>query len=148
MKTDTTSHDRQAPYWAMAFVLCLGTGIATTMVDLGAFWRGYVLDILGPAWCYILFRLRFTAETDNAWTRFFTPATTLGLILTGCFGIELIQYLGWYDSTFDPWDLIAYISVLVPLFLLDAYYTDRQKALPPPDELKTVNEPDDRSGCP
>ena len=95
------------------------TGLATNWIDLGAFWRGYVLDMTGPAWNYILFRGRFTARADNAWTRFFTPVRTLVAFVAVCAAIEGAQYLNLYDATFDPWDFVAYVSILLPLFLID-----------------------------
>ena len=75
--------------------------------------------MVGPAWAYTLFRGLFTAKADNIWTRFFTPNSTFLILLSVCFGIEALQYFEVYDSTFDPWDLLAYISVLFPLFLID-----------------------------
>jgi hypothetical protein len=30
------------------------------------------------------------------------------------------QYLRLYEATFDPWDCAAYMSLLVPLFVVDA----------------------------
>jgi hypothetical protein len=114
-----SSHDRHAPFWAIGMVVLGATGLATNWIDLGAFWRGYVLDMTGPAWNYILFRGRFTARADNAWTRLFTPVRTLVAFVGVCTAIEGVQYLGLYGATFDPWDFIAYISILVPLFLID-----------------------------
>lgn len=112
-------HDAAAPFWAAALVaLCL-TGLATIWLDLGSFWKGYVLDMTGPAWNYILFRGLFTSKAHNAWTRFFTPVTTVVSFLAFCFGVECAQYFGLYDATFDPWDLLAYVSIVVPLFLVD-----------------------------
>ena len=116
---EKTKHDSLAPYWAAALILLGGVGISTTWIDLGPFWRGYVLDMTGPAWNYILFRGLFTAKTENVWTRFFTPERTLVIFLTVCVGIEGAQYLNLYEATYDPWDLLAYVSILVPLFLLD-----------------------------
>jgi hypothetical protein len=112
-------HDRHAPYWAAALAVLGGIGLSTTWIDRGHFWNGYVLDMTGPAWNYILFRGRFTTKTDNAWTRFFTPRRTAALFVVTCFAIEAAQYLGLYDATFDPWDLLAYVSLLVPLMLID-----------------------------
>ena len=112
-------HDKHAPFWAAGLVILCITGLATIWLDLGSFWKGYVLDITGPAWNYILFRGRFTSKVDNRWTRFFTPKRTIVIFLAVCFGIEGMQYLKLYDATFDPWDFMAYTSVLVPLFIID-----------------------------
>ena len=121
-------HDQHAPFWAAVLVLLCCTGLATIWTDLGSFWKGYVLDITGPAWNYILFRGRFTARADNPWTRFFTPDRTVAVFILVCFGIEGAQYLGLYASTFDPWDLLAYVSLLVPLYTVDRFTADRQVA--------------------
>lgn len=120
-QVDKIKHDRYAPYWAGAMILCGIAGLSTNWVDLGPFWKGYMLDICGPAWNYILFRNLFAVQRDNWWTRFFTPWRTVLIFIAVCFGIEGMQYLEWYDSTFDPWDLLSYVSLLVPLFLLDWY---------------------------
>jgi hypothetical protein len=115
----SNKHNKQAPFWAVGLVILCVTGLATIWLNLGSFWKGYVLDITGPAWSYILFRGRFTSKADNRWTRFFTPKRTVVIFITVCIGIEGIQYLKLYEATFDPWDFVAYISVLVPLFILD-----------------------------
>jgi hypothetical protein len=112
-------HDRHAPFWAAGLVLLCATGLATIWIDLGTFWKGYVLDMTGPAWNYILFRTRFTSESDNLWTRFFTPLRTVLIFVAVCSTIEGAQYFALYDATFDPWDFLAYVSILVPLFLVD-----------------------------
>ena len=115
-----TKHDKFAPYWAFGLFLFCGMGIATINVDLGSFWNSYVLDMVAPAWNYILFRGLFTYKANNAWTRFFTPLKTFGIILVVCFLIEYVQYLSLYDGTYDLYDLLAYISILLPLFILDS----------------------------
>lgn len=112
-------HNQNAPYWAIVFVVLGLTGLSTIWIDLGKFWKGYVLDMAGPAWNYILFRGLFTAKANNVWTRFFTPNRTFIIFLAVCIGIESLQYFQVYESTFDPWDLLAYISILIPLFLMD-----------------------------
>ncbi len=114
-------HDKYAPWWAAALIILCGTGLATIWIDLGAFWKSYALDMAGPAWSYILFRGLFTAKTDNAWTRFFTPTRTLVIFLFVCAGIETAQYFELYDATYDPWDFLAYISFLVPIFVIDLF---------------------------
>jgi len=117
-------HDRLAPYWAACLVVLGGTGLATNWIDLGAFWKGYVLDMTGPAWNYILFRGLFTSYRENAWTRFFKPKRTLFIFLMVCAGIEGAQYLNLYEATYDPWDFLAYVVILIPLFLIDSYHTN------------------------
>jgi len=118
-KPESSRHDRHAPYWALMLAVLVTTGLATTWIDGGPFWKGYVLDMTGPAWNYILFRGRFTSIADNFWTRFFTPKHTIMILVAVCFGIEGAQYFGLYEATFDPLDFFAYISILVPLHILD-----------------------------
>jgi hypothetical protein len=120
-------HEKYAPYWAAGLVIFGATGLATTRFDLGSFWSGYVLDMVGPAWNYILFRGLFTYHKDNAWTRFFTPVVTVSLFLIVCFSIELAQLLELYEATYDPWDFLAYTSILVPLFILDVIQNSNRK---------------------
>lgn len=112
-------HDKFAPYWASALVLFALVGLSTIWIDLGSFWKGYVLDIVGPAWNYILFRGLFTAKADNKWTRFFTPTKTLAIFLIVCVGIETLQYFEVYKATYDKWDYLAYTSLLIPLYVID-----------------------------
>ena len=112
-------HDKYAPYWAITFIILLGVGLATIWIDLGAFWKGYVLDMVAPGWNYILFRGLFTAWANNRWTRFFTPTRTVIIFLIVLFGIETLQFYNIYKATFDLWDFLAYCSVLIPLYILD-----------------------------
>ena len=121
-----SKHDQHAPFWAAGLIILGVTGLTTIWLNLGSFWKGYVLDITGPAWNYILFRGRFTAKADNRWTRFFTPKRTFVIFITACIGIEGLQYLKLYEATFDPWDFVAYFSVLVPLYILDQLTYERK----------------------
>ena len=123
-------HDRCAPFWAAALVVLCAIGVFSTFVDGGPFWNGYVLDMTGPAWSYILFRGLFTAEASNLWTRTFTPFRTLAVGLAACLGIETVQYFEFYDSTYDPWDFLAYVSLLVPVFLVDLWQSSREPEAP------------------
>ena len=125
---ESSRHNQHAPYWAIGFMILFSLGLVTIWVDGSPFWKGYVLDMTGPAWNYILFRGRFTAKADNLWTRFFTPWRTVLIFVAVCFGIEALQYFGVYAATFDPWDFLAYISILVPLFILDQLTWDGQAA--------------------
>lgn len=125
-------HDRAAPYWAVVLIVSCLAGLSTGFFDLGsgrlnAFWKGYVLDIAGPAWNYVLFRRLSHAWADNRWTRFFTPWRTFFLFTAFVYGVEGAQYLGLYESTFDPWDLLAYISLMLPLFVIDLHLQKRAR---------------------
>lgn len=114
-------HNKYAPFWAAAMFVFGITGLSTVWFDTGDFWGGYGLDIMGPAWNYILFRGLFTGYTENKWRRFFTPNRTFIIFVLVAYGIETAQYLEWYESTFDPYDLLAYVSLLIPLYLLDKW---------------------------
>ena len=124
-ETEKKKHDKLAPYWAIALVIFGGIGLATIWIDLGTFWKGYVLDMTGPAWNHILFRGLFTYKADNVWTRFFSPQRTLYVFLFVCAGIEVAQYFSLYEATYDPWDFLAYVSFLVPLFIIDLFQTEK-----------------------
>ena len=116
-------HNILTPYWAKAFVVLVGTGLSTIWINPGTFYTGYVLDMTGPAWNYILFRGLFTGYSQNLWSRFFTPIRTVFIFVLVCYGIEITQYLKLYDSTYDPFDFLAYVSILVPIFIIDFYFS-------------------------
>jgi len=116
-----SKHNQKAPYWALALLIFGAAGISSIYIDLGAFWKGYILDMTGPAWNYILFRGLYTAYANNVWTRFFTPNRTFLIFLFVCIVIETLQYFKIYDSTFDPLDFLAYGSILIPLYLIDIH---------------------------
>lgn len=117
------THDDRAPFWAVGLFIFLITGLSTIWIDLGSFWRGYVLDMTGPAWNYILFRGLFTIQANNIWTRFFTAKKTYIIFVGVCILFEGIQYFNLYESTYDPWDFLAYFSILTPLFILDLRFS-------------------------
>jgi hypothetical protein len=124
---DRKIHNNRAPYWAFVLIILCCIGLLTNWVNLGTFWKGYALDMVGPAWSYILFRGLFTSRTENRWTRFFTPGRTLIVILIICFGIELTQYFELYDATYDPWDFLAYTIILVPIFVVDLLQNQKSR---------------------
>ena len=126
-KTKKSKHNLSAPYWAIALAVLWAAGLSTIWIDLGAFWKSYVLDMAGPAWNYILFRGLFTGKASNAWTPFFTPKRTLLIFLVVGIRIESAQYFKLYEATFDPLDILAYVSILIPAFLLDLYQTKKTR---------------------
>ena len=114
-----SNHNKYAPYWAIAMAIFLILGLGTINLNWGNFWKGYVLDMVGPAWVYILFRGLFTGKANNFWTRFWTPLKTFLVLFSVLVMIEMAQYFKLYDGTFDPFDLLAYVSLLLPIFILD-----------------------------
>ena len=120
-KTPVSLHNQYAPYWAAAMITLVVIGLLLSWLKPGGFWKAYVLDMVGPAWNYILVRGLFTAKAENIWTRFFKPTRTILIILAAAFTIESIQYFNLYDSTFDPWDFLAYSSILIPVYLIDRW---------------------------
>jgi hypothetical protein len=111
--------DWQRVAWA-SLVVVLGTiSLATGVYRPGGFWNSYVLDMAGPAWNYVLVRGLFAEGRRTVLTRFFTPLKALLFVVTVCFVVELMQYFQLYASTFDPVDLVAYISLVLPCYALD-----------------------------
>ena len=102
-------------------IILVITGISTTWISWNSFWNGYVLDITGPAWNYILFRNLGGPYKENALTRFFTPVKTFFIFTTILYFIEWMQYFEVYESTYDPWDFVAYISLMLPFCVIDIY---------------------------
>ena len=119
--------DWQRFVWA-SLVVMLGTiSLATGVYRPGGFWNSYVLDMAGPAWNYILLRGLFAPGRRWVLTRFFSPLRALLYVLAVCFVVELMQYFRLYASTFDPLDMIAYISLLLPCYAVDRALLERDK---------------------
>jgi len=79
-----------------------------------------VLAIFGPAWNYILIRGLYSRKANQSpFAQHRSPEKTLILIVSICFAIEFAQYLGIYDAHFDPFDFLAYISLLLPCYVVD-----------------------------
>jgi hypothetical protein len=45
----------------------------------------------------------------------------LGFIIAACFLVEGAQFFGLYEAHFDPFDFLAYVSLLVPCYLIDKW---------------------------
>jgi hypothetical protein len=101
-------------------------GLAAGFIRGPRFWSGYVLDIVGPAWNYILIRGLFSKSQPAMLSRFVNPEAAFVLIATVCFLIEVAQYLELYDATYDPRDFLAYLSLLVPCYIVDRWQSNRR----------------------
>ena len=108
-------------FWKTALIILGSLAILTCFIRISDFVSGYVLDMVGPAMGYILLRVQYTSKQSTFLSFKFTPGLTALLISGICFLIETSQYFNLYDAYFDPWDYLAYISILIPCYLIDRY---------------------------
>ena len=113
-------------YWAVALVVLGTIGLSTGLVRARGFWSSYVLDVVGPAWNYILLRGLFSKTQPAMLSRFLTPEGTLLLIVAVCGVIEAAQYFQLYEAHYDPYDFLAYVSLLLPCYAIDRWMLNRQ----------------------
>lgn len=107
--------------------MVLGTiGLATACIRGPSFWNGYVLDIVGPAWNYILIRGLFSKSQPAMLSRLVNPEAAFVLITTVCFIVEAAQYLELYDAFYDPHDFLAYVSLMLPCYIIDRWQSNRR----------------------
>jgi len=107
--------------WKISIILLGIISLSTCFSKRPGFWTSYVLDMVGPAMGYILLRVQYTSKGSTFLSFKFTPGLTALLISGICFLIETSQYFNLYDAYFDPWDYLAYISILIPCYLIDKY---------------------------
>ena len=98
-----------------------GLGLATCFARVRGFWSSYVLDMAGPAWNYILIRGLFSKRQPAMLSRVLNPTAAISTIAGACFLIESAQYLRLYDAHYDPYDFVAYISLVLPCFVIDKW---------------------------
>lgn len=108
-------------FWKTALIILGSLAILTCFIRISDFVSGYVLDMVGPAMGYILLRVQYTSKQSTFLSFKFTLGLTALLISGICFLIETSQYFNLYDAYFDPWDYLAYISILIPCYLIDRY---------------------------
>jgi len=105
-------------FWKITIIALGSIGLLTCIIKQSGFWSSYMLDIVGPAWIYILIRSRY--NNNGTFLSFkFKPENALVLCLGICILIEIGQYLNLYPSHFDQWDFLAYASLIVPIYILD-----------------------------
>ena len=111
--------------WKIAIMLFGTIALLSGLVKDPGFWSSYVLDIVGPAWNYILLRGLYTSNKSTFMSLKFTPETAAFIIFGTCVLVETAQYFKLYDAYFDPYDFLAYVSLLLPCYLLDKYLLNR-----------------------
>lgn len=114
-------------FWKTTLIILGSLALLTCLVRISGFWSSYVLDMVGPAWGYILLRGQYTSKGSYPFLSKFTPELTALLILGICFIIETSQYFNLYDAHFDPYDYLAYTSLLAPCFLIEKFLTKKRR---------------------
>ena len=114
--------------WKMTLVIFGTIGLASGFVRIHGFWNNYVLDIVGPAWNYILIRGLFSKTQPAMLSRILSPGAAFLVIIGACFVIEMSQYLKLYDAYFDPFDFVAYVSLILPCYVLDKWLLNRSSS--------------------
>jgi len=49
-------------FWKISLILLGLISLSTGLVKAPGFWTSYVLDIVGPAWIYILIRVQYSLK--------------------------------------------------------------------------------------
>lgn len=116
----TVIQARQYRFWAVALGILLTAGVLAQF-GIPGFWSSYALDIAAPAWIYIGIRglARRSQSTRPPW--FLPPETVLFFIISVCFLVEAAQFLGLSAGHYDPYDLLAYVALLVPFYIIDRW---------------------------
>ena len=107
--------------WKVVLIVLGIVSLSSGLVKTPGFWSSYLLDIAGPAWGYVLLRTQYIPGDSGFLSIRFSSEMVLMVILIICFLIETAQYLELYDAHFDPYDYLAYISVLLPVYLIDKH---------------------------
>jgi hypothetical protein len=115
------SQSRNYLYWKVALITFGIIALATCLVPTPGFWSSYVLDIVGPAWIYILVRGLFSKTQPAMLARFLSPEVALVICIVACFLIESAQYFRLYEAHYDSLDFVAYVSLLVPCYATDRW---------------------------
>jgi hypothetical protein len=106
-------------FWKIVLI-CFGlVALSSGLFRESKFWSGYVLDLTGPAWIYMLIRGQYKSEDATFLKIKFSEELALFLVIALSFAIEMMQYFEWYDSTFDPLDFLAYFSGVFVIYLID-----------------------------
>ena len=108
----------KAIFWKITLI-CFGLiALSSGVFKESNFWSGYVLDIAGPAWIYMLIRAQYNSK-EKFFNIKFSPELALFLMITLSFAIEIMQYFEVYNSTYDPFDFLAYVSGTFVIYIID-----------------------------
>lgn len=105
--------------WKIIVIFLGIISLSSGLLKTPGFWSSYLLDIVGPAWGYVLLRAQYKAGDSGFLTIRFSPEGALLTVLIICSAIETAQYFELYEAYFDPFDYLAYISGVLPVYLFD-----------------------------
>jgi len=105
--------------WKIILIVLGIISLSSGMVKTPGSWLSYLLDIAGPAWGYVLLRAQYKTGDHRFLSFRFSPELALMVIIIICFLIETAQFLKLYDAHFDPFDFLAYISGIIPVYIFD-----------------------------
>jgi len=112
--------------WKITLIVLGMVALSSGLVRKPGFWSSYVLDMAGPAWIYILLRCQYSSKTSEFMSQKFSPRAAFVLVFGMGVVIETSQYFRFYDATFDPYDYAAYLSLLLPCYLVDVHLQRRR----------------------
>lgn len=106
--------------WRFAALVAVTTGGITRFVDFEGFIGDYWFDMAFPVFIYIYFRKSIRSkEGPNASP--IQPNLAIIFAIGPAFLLEVFQYFNWYKGTFDLIDFFAYLSLVIPAYLIDKY---------------------------
>ena len=136
MQIDNRTSDYRV--WNVIVFVLAGILLATELMERPGFWSNYARDLVGPPLIYILFRGLHRTKRSRKSPHFRTPNVAAAFVLGFCFVVEAAQYLGLYSAHFDPYDLVAYVSGVLPIYVADRWrqsthapFTDSRQTTPP-----------------
>ena len=105
--------------WKIILIVLGIISLSSGLVKTPGFWSSYLLDIAGPAWGYVLLRAQYKTGDHRFLSFRFSPDLALIGIIVICYLIETAQFINLYDAYFDPFDYLAYISGIIPIYIFD-----------------------------
>ena len=104
--------------WRSAALFAVATGGITRFVDFEGFIGNYWFDMSFPVFIYIY--LRKTIKSDESHDSSpIHPNLAIIIAIAPAFLLETFQYFNWYKGTFDLIDYLAYLSLVVPAYMID-----------------------------
>ena len=112
--------------WLIAMILSGSIVVTLEFVQVPGFWGSYGIDVFGPPLVYIYIRGLSAADQPTKLGRLFTPELAFLAVVSVCFLAELAQFLRLYNKHFDPYDFLAYVSLLTSCYAIDRWLLNRQ----------------------